>query len=103
MCDQEMVVNDALSSMHKGATVMIINSNLVSNNPMDNLKTYSSDLYNFIKNAKYAYKEAKIALENKIIPLNGNFFDVPVKEYISKSLFQLRCLPYSNRVVSFSA
>lgn len=86
MCDQEMVVNDALSSMHKGATVMIINSNLVSNNPMDNLKTYSSDLYNFIKNAKYAYKEAKIALENKIIPLNGNFFDVPVKEYISKKL-----------------
>ena len=65
---------------------MIINSNLVSNNPMDNLKTYSSDLYNFIKNAKYAYKEAKIALENKIIPLNGNFFDVPVKEYISKKL-----------------
>ncbi len=86
MSDDEMVINDALSSMHKASTVMIVNSNLVSNNPMDELKNKSNDLYNFINNAKHAYHETKIDLENKIIPLNGNFYDVPVKEYISKKL-----------------
>ena len=86
MSDEEMVLNDALSSMHKGTTVMVINSNFVSNNPMDKLKTKSNDLYNFINNAKHAYTEVEMALENKIIPLNGNFYDVPVKEYISKKL-----------------
>ena len=86
MSDNEMVLNDALSSMHKGSTVMVVNSNLVSNNPLDELKTNSKDLYNFINNAKHAYPEIKLALENKIIPLNGNFYDVPVKEYICKKL-----------------
>ena len=86
MSDDKMVVNDVLSSLHKGATTMIINSNLISNNPMDSLKNQSHDLYNFIRNAKHAYPEIKMSLENKIVPLNGNFYDVPVKEYIAKKL-----------------
>lgn len=86
LSDETMVVNDALSSMHKGATVMIINSQFVSNNPIDNLKSQTKDLYNFINNAKHAYPEIKIDLDSKIIPLNGNFYDVPVKEYISNQL-----------------
>ena len=86
LSDEEMVINDALSSMHKGSNVIIINSKFVSNNPVDNLKPKSKDLYNFIDNAKHAYPEIKIDLESKIVPLNGNFYDVPVKEYISNQL-----------------
>lgn len=86
MSDETMVVNDSLASMHKGKTIMIINSKFTSTNPIKNLNSHSKDLYNFINNAKHAYHETKIALENKIVPLNGNFYDVSVKEYISKKL-----------------
>ena len=86
LSDESMVINDALSSMHKASTVIIVNSKFVSNNPIDNLKPKTKDLYNFIDNAKHAYPEIKIDLEGKIVPLNGNFYDVPVKEYISNQL-----------------
>lgn len=86
LSDNEMVINDVLSSLHKGQSTIVINSNFVSNNPVDSSKEKSNNIYNFIENAKHAYPEIKMNLDNRIVPLNGNFYDVPVKEYISNQL-----------------
>ena len=88
LTDKEMVVNDALSSIHKGKTTMVVDHSFISTNPVVSLENKSKNLYSFISNAKNAYPNVKIDIENKIIPLNGNFYDVPVKEYISSQLIK---------------
>lgn len=88
MTDTEMVVNNALSSIHKGKTVMVVNSVFTSTNPVTTLENKPKNLYSFISNAKQAYQNVKVDLEYKIIPLNGNFYDIPVKEYICNQLIK---------------
>lgn len=88
LSDKEMNVYDVLSSIHKGKTTIVIDSAFFSTNPVENLDNQPKNLYSFISNAKHAYPVVRMDLENKIIPLNGNFYDVPVKEYICNQLIK---------------
>ena len=87
MSDDKMTFNNSLSSIYKGKTTIVIDNNFVSSNPIENLQS-NSNLYSFINNAKHAFTPITLNLENKIPPLNGNFYDVPVKEYISNQLMK---------------
>lgn len=88
MSDKEMVINDALSSLSKGRTLMVFDHKFISTNPVEKLEKKDENLYSFISNAKQALPVETVNIENKIIPLNGNFYDIPVKEYICNRLVQ---------------